>query len=109
MKLPLRLLPFFGVLVILLACCTPVWAAGAMPEGDSALLTDSWQMTWPAGVLMLVLLFSAFFAMTKYEVPLPLAMTLVSLAFLIIQWEGAPLILREGFEHYSAIRSEEHT
>ena len=60
-------------------------------------------MTWIAGVVMLVLLFSAFFAMTKYDVPLPLAMSLVSLAFLVIQWENAPAILREGFEHYSAI------
>ncbi|HEY7784335.1 MAG TPA: SLC13 family permease [Pyrinomonadaceae bacterium] len=60
-------------------------------------------MTWPAGVLMLVLLFAAFFAMTKYEVPLPLAMTLVSLTFLLMQWEVAPQILRNGFSHYADI------
>jgi Na+/H+ antiporter NhaD/arsenite permease-like protein len=60
-------------------------------------------MTWPAGVLMLVLLFTAFFAMTKYEVPLPLAMTLVSLAFLVIQWGNASRVLREGFMHYADI------
>jgi Na+/H+ antiporter NhaD/arsenite permease-like protein len=52
---------------------------------------------------MLVLLFAAFFAMTKYEVPLPLAMTLVSLTFLLMQWEVAPQILRNGFAHYADI------
>ncbi len=64
---------------------------------------SGFQMTWQAGALMLALLFTAFFAMTKYEVPLPLAMTLVSLAFLIIQWESAPTILRDGFGHYAEI------
>ena len=37
--------------------------------------------------LMLLLLFTAFFAMTRYEVPLPLAMSLVSCSFLVIQWD----------------------
>jgi Na+/H+ antiporter NhaD/arsenite permease-like protein len=60
-------------------------------------------MTWPAGVIMLVLLFTAFFAMTRYEVPLPLAMSLVSLSFLVIQWKSAPVVLRTGFEHYADI------
>jgi hypothetical protein len=52
---------------------------------------------------MLLLLFTAFFAMTRYEVPLPLAMSLVSCSFLIIQWESAPDILRRGFGHYADI------
>lgn len=100
----LRLLPSFGVVALLFALCAPAWAAGAGTEpGAAAPLYDSWEMTWPAGVLMLVLLFSAFFAMTKYEVPLPLAMTLVSLAFLVIQWASATAILREGFKHYADI------
>jgi Na+/H+ antiporter NhaD/arsenite permease-like protein len=60
-------------------------------------------MTWSAGVLMLVLLFTAFFAMTRFNVPLPLAMSLVSLSFLIIQWKGASAILRDGFKHYADI------
>lgn len=100
MKSHLRLASLFGVVVLLLICCAPVFATTqpCPPE-----IPDKWEMTWPAGVLMLVLLFSAFFAMTKYEVPLPLAMTLVSLAFLVIQWEAAPHILRTGFEHYSQI------
>ena len=52
---------------------------------------------------MLVLLFTAFYAMTRYDVPLPLAMSLVACAFLIIQWDGAPAVLRSGFEHYADI------
>ncbi len=56
-----------------------------------------------AGVLMLVLLFGAFFAMTRYEAPLPLAMSLVSCAFLIIQWDYAETILKQGFLHYANI------
>jgi Na+/H+ antiporter NhaD/arsenite permease-like protein len=101
MRSPLRLVPLFGVPALLLTLCAPVFAQA--PEASSAALADSWQMTWPAGLLMFVLLFGAFFAMTKYEVPLPLAMSLVSLSFLIIQWESAPLILRNGFEHYADI------
>jgi len=93
--------PLVGVLTILLSISVPVLAAD--PNGPKVAAGTGWQMTWPAGALMLVLLFSAFFAMTKYEVPLPLAMTLVSLAFLMIQWEYAPTILREGFSHYADI------
>ena len=78
-------------------------AAVVAPEANTATLSDSWQMTWPAGVIMLLLLFTAFFAMTKYDVPLPLAMSLVSLSFLVIQWESAPVVLRTGFEHYADI------
>jgi Na+/H+ antiporter NhaD/arsenite permease-like protein len=64
---------------------------------------NSWQMSWSAGALMLLLLFTAFYAMTRYEVPLPLAMSLVSCSFLVIQWEGALAVLRSGFEHYANI------
>lgn len=103
MKLQLRLLPLFGVMALFFALGTPAWAAEVVPETINAAQPASWQMTWPAGVLMLVLLFSAFFAMTRYDVPLPLAMTLVSLAFLVIQWGSARRILREGFEHYADI------
>ena len=93
-----------GVMSALLAFCTPVLASVAEQEPPNPGLDNStWQMTLPAGVLMLVLLFAAFFAMTKFEVPLPLAMTLVSLAFLIIQWESAPAVLSDGFKHYSQI------
>lgn len=99
----LRLPPLIGVMASLFAFSAPVWAAVSEETGKPALTNSTWQMTWPAGVLMLVLLFTAFFAMTKYEVPLPLAMTLVSMAFLIIQWDSAPKILSSGFEHYSQI------
>lgn len=75
------------------------WAAAAAQE----VRPPGWEMHWSAGALMLILLFIAFFAMTRYEVPLPLAMSLVSCAFLIIQWDYAPTILRSGFEHYADI------
>jgi Na+/H+ antiporter NhaD/arsenite permease-like protein len=100
----LRRFPMLGVMAALLACCAPVWAAVAEQEAGAATApVSTFQMSWQAGALMLALLFTAFFAMTKYEVPLPLAMTLVSLAFLIIQWDSAPRILREGFSHYADI------
>lgn len=99
----LRRPPMLGVMAAVLACCAPVWAAVTEQGAAPATPVSTWQMSWPAGALMLVLLFTAFFAMTKYEVPLPLAMTLVSLAFLIIQWDSAPRILREGFSHYADI------
>lgn len=102
MTMRLRLLLLPGATALLFAASAPVRAAQAGAEAAPA-LGDSWVMTWQAGLLMLLLLFGAFFAMTKYEVPLPLAMTLVSLAFLVIQWESAPVILRTGFEHYANI------
>lgn len=100
----LRLPSMIGVMAAFFAFCAPVWASVA-EQGTSATPpgASTFQMTWPAGALMLVLLFTAFFAMTKFEVPLPLAMTLVSLAFLIIQWDSAPRMLREGFSHYADI------
>src|SRR6185503_13493022 len=103
MKSRFRLSLVIGTTAVLFALCGAVCAAPVESEATAAVPPGSWQMTWPAGVLMLVLLFSAFFAMTKYEVPLPLAMTLVSLAFLVIQWTAAPAILREGFSHYAII------
>ncbi|MEK6335626.1 MAG: SLC13 family permease [Acidobacteriota bacterium] len=103
MKSRLRLSFVISTTVVLFLLCGGVWAAPVESEAAAAVPPGSWQMTWPAGVLMLVLLFSAFFAMTRYEVPLPLAMTLVSLAFLVIQWTAAPAILREGFSHYAII------
>lgn len=103
MKLPLRSAALLGVMALLFLFCSTASAAEVMPQAIPPPIIDSWEMTWPAGVLMLVLLFTAFFAMTKYEVPLPLAMSLVSLAFLVIQWENAPHILRIGFEHYAPI------
>jgi Na+/H+ antiporter NhaD/arsenite permease-like protein len=55
------------------------------------------------GGIMLVLLFTAFFAMTAYNVPLPLAMSLVACAFLALQPEYAEAILQSGFMHYANI------
>ena len=65
-------------------------AHGAAPD------VHGWSFHWTAGALMLVLLFTAFYSMTRHEVPLPLAMSLVSCSFLIIQWDYSPMILRSG-------------
>jgi Na+/H+ antiporter NhaD/arsenite permease-like protein len=94
---------YFTTVAVFFALCLPVCAAVVAPEAGTATLSNSWQMTPAAGILMLVLLFTAFFAMTRYEVPLPLAMSLVSLSFLVIQWESAPVVLRTGFQHYADI------
>ncbi|HMP80700.1 MAG TPA: SLC13 family permease [Pirellulaceae bacterium] len=59
--------------------------------------------TAPFGIVMLVLLFAAFFAMTRYDVPLPLAMSLVACAFLGMQGAFAPKILQSGFMHFADI------
>jgi Na+/H+ antiporter NhaD/arsenite permease-like protein len=100
----LHLLPLSGVKTFGLLLFMPllVFASPATQPTPPPII-DSWEMTWPAGVLMLALLFVAFFAMTKFEVPLPLAMALVSLAFLIIQWKNAPHLVRLGFEHFAPI------
>ena len=94
---------WFVLALFFLFGCGDAMASGAPSAAATVPDPNAWQMTWSAGVLMLVLLFSAFFAMTRYNVPLPLAMSLVSLSFLVIQWTGAPGILRSGFEHYAAI------
>lgn len=88
------------VLFFTLGCGTAL--AAGVPVA-ATVVPDGWQFHWSAGALMLVLLFTAFYAMTRHEVPLPLAMALVSCSFLIIQWTHAPDILRNGFEHYADI------
>jgi Na+/H+ antiporter NhaD/arsenite permease-like protein len=94
---------FFLFLFLFLFGCSEAFAASAPAASEIPLDPNSWQANWSAGALMLLLLFTAFFAMTRYEVPLPLAMSLVSCSFLVIQWESAPTILRAGFEHYANI------
>lgn len=78
-------------------------AATALGATEAPAAVQPWLGHWSTGLVMLALLFTAFFAMTRYDVPLPLAMSLVACAFLIIQWEHAPAILREGFKHYADI------
>jgi len=95
--------PLFLVLVLLLFGASPAFAASASTAHELTLEANSWQASWSAGAVMLILLFAAFFAMTRYEVPLPLAMSLVSCSFLIIQWESAETILQNGFNHYANI------
>lgn len=75
----------------------------AFGAGEIAPVPQPWLAHWGTGVVMLALLFTAFFAMTRYNVPLPLAMSLVACSFLIIQWRNAENILREGFLHYANI------
>jgi Na+/H+ antiporter NhaD/arsenite permease-like protein len=91
-----------GILLFTVLCGT-LGAAVAEPQAHSPPLEVGWEATWSAGLLMLMLLFTAFFAMTRYEVPLPLAMSLVSLSFLVIQWKNAPSIIETGFQHFSKI------
>ena len=69
MKLRARL--WLGVMAVFFGLCAPVLAYPALQPAPAE-ITDGWEMSWIAGVVMLVLLFGAFFAMTKYEVPLPL-------------------------------------
>lgn len=102
MKSVARFLFFLFLFLLVFGSSEALAAAGSTGQ-DLPLDPNSWQASWSAGALMLLLLFTAFFAMTRYEVPLPLAMSLVSCSFLIIQWEGAPAILRNGFGHYADI------
>lgn len=98
-----RPLFLFLLLLLFLFGISTASAASASTAHDLPLDPNSWQAQWSAGALMLVLLFAAFFAMTRYEVPLPLAMSLVSCSFLIIQWNSAEAILQNGFNHYANI------
>jgi Na+/H+ antiporter NhaD/arsenite permease-like protein len=91
------------LLLLLLLSGANAFAAAGSTAHDLPLDPNSWQAQWSAGALMLLLLFAAFFAMTRYEVPLPLAMSLVSCSFLVIQWTSAPEILQNGFNHYANI------
>lgn len=97
--------PLFLFLFLFLFLCgtSAALAASTSTAHDIPFDPNSWQASWSAGALMLLLLFAAFFAMTRYEVPLPLAMSLVSCSFLIIQWNSAEAILQNGFNHYANI------
>lgn len=98
-----RRFSFFLFLFLFVFGIGDAFAAGASASKDLTLDPNSWQASWTAGALMLALLFTAFFAMTRYDVPLPLAMSLVSCSFLVMQWEWATAILQSGFEHYANI------
>jgi Na+/H+ antiporter NhaD/arsenite permease-like protein len=95
---------FAGIFLFLFFCgLGDAFAAAPSTTGDLTLDPNSWQASWSAGALMLLILFTAFFAMTRFDVPLPLAMSLVSCSFLVMQWEWATAILKSGFEHYASI------
>ena len=55
------------------------------------------------GALMLAMLLLTFVSMTIWRVPLPLAMSLLALAFLVLQGEAGPHVLSTSFEHYAPI------
>jgi Na+/H+ antiporter NhaD/arsenite permease-like protein len=59
--------------------------------------------TWIGGLLMLVVLFTAFTAMAAYRVPQPLAMALTACIFLAMQAHDAEAILRTAFSHFADI------
>jgi Na+/H+ antiporter NhaD/arsenite permease-like protein len=94
-------------LIVFLVAPTPVF--GALPDkGEAAAAAadavSGIEHTPLVGIAMLVILFGAFFAMTRYNVPLPLAMSLVACAFLAMQWgKKSEEILRDGFNHYAPI------
>ena len=48
----------FTTLAVFFALSLPVSAAVVAPEAGTATLSDSWQMTPAAGIVMLVLLFT---------------------------------------------------
>jgi Na+/H+ antiporter NhaD/arsenite permease-like protein len=59
--------------------------------------------TIAAGILMLAVLFTAFLAMAKYEVPQALTMAVVACVFLFIQGPEGDKILQGAFGHFSEI------
>ncbi len=76
--------------------------------------TRGFQHTVAGGALMLCILGAAFFAMTRYNVPLPLAMSVVACLFLALQFGESPInpvklrpsseaALVHGFKHYAPI------
>jgi Na+/H+ antiporter NhaD/arsenite permease-like protein len=79
------------------------WPALAESTREEMMRLASMEYSMPVGIFMLVLLFTAFFAMTRYNVPLPLAMALAACAFLALQAEHAQDILRHGFSEYADI------
>jgi Na+/H+ antiporter NhaD/arsenite permease-like protein len=59
--------------------------------------------TTAVGVLMLALLFLAFAAMVKWDVPQSLALPILACAFLVIQGYRAENVLGDAFGHFSEI------
>lgn len=59
--------------------------------------------TAAAGILMLALLFFAFAAMVKHDVPQSLALPVVACAFLVLRGYQAEGVLRDAFGHFSEI------
>jgi Na+/H+ antiporter NhaD/arsenite permease-like protein len=100
-----------AALIVLFMLLIPAGAAHAANDKESSSAppaphTDKSgiQYTPAVGITMLVILFTAFFAMTRYNVPLPLAMTLVACTFLAFQWgKMSEVVLRDGFFDYAPI------
>ncbi len=92
-------------LLLLAFGCVGTWASVATGADHlpTSMPDDAWQKSLLTGMIMLALLLAAFYAMTRHDVPLPLAMSLVAMAFLVIQWNYAENILQDGFKHYANI------
>lgn len=54
-------------------------------------------------MVMLVLLFTTFVCMTRYGVPIPLAMSLLACTFLALMWSQAGVIAHTGFHNFAEI------
>lgn len=92
------------------ASATDPSGGGATTDPSASVVPDTFPHTAAGGALMLVLLATGFFAMTRYDVPLPLAMSLVACSFLALQegtgTNGRPNsenALVHGFQHYAPI------
>jgi Na+/H+ antiporter NhaD/arsenite permease-like protein len=58
---------------------------------------------FPVSMIMLALLFTAFICMTRYGVPIPLAMSLLACSFLALMWKHAGGIAHRGFHNFTEI------
>jgi Na+/H+ antiporter NhaD/arsenite permease-like protein len=103
---PLFCLAFFGLTAAVGRAAEPekISSQTLQEHAIESPISSGIEHTAPAGILMLLLLFGAFYAMTRHNVPLPLAMTLVACTFLALQWgKRSEMVLREGFNHYAPI------
>jgi len=111
----LRFLTQCALALLYLTAFLGTATAASPPPATDALAPASMEdvtfaHTPAGGILMLALLAAGFFAMTKLDVPLPLAMAAVACCFLALQFGTGPNgrpnsenALVHGFQHYAPI------